>query len=71
MMIQATVPSALGIFFTPWMLDKSLIISAIITFIAILLIWLTLKRSHLSAKRLSFNAVLYIIFIIAIIYVKA
>lgn len=70
MMIQATVPSALGIIFTPWMLDKSLMIAAIITFMAILLIWVTLKRSCLSAKRLSFNAVLYIIFIIGILYIK-
>lgn len=70
MMIQATVPSALGIIFTPWILDKSLMIAAIITFIAILLIWATLKRSCLSAKRLSFNAVLYIIFIIGILYIK-
>ncbi|AKN29654.1 membrane protein [Clostridium carboxidivorans P7] len=70
MMIQATVPSALGIIFTPWMLDKSLMISAIITFAAILLIWTTLKRHHLSAKRLSFNAVLYIVFIIGIFYIK-
>jgi Ca2+/Na+ antiporter len=70
MMIQATVPSALGIIFTPWMLDKSLMIAAIITFMAILLIWTTLKRSCLSAKRLSFNAVLYIIFIIGILYIK-
>lgn len=70
MMIQATVPSALGIIFTPWMLDKSLMISAIITFVAILLIWTTLKRHHLSAKRLSFNAVLYIVFIIGIFYIK-
>lgn len=70
MMIQATVPSALGIIFTPWMLDKSLAFAAIITFIAILFIWITLKRSCLSAKRLSFNAVLYIIFIIGILLIK-
>lgn len=70
MMIQATVPSALGIIFTPWMLDKSLMFAAIITFMAILLIWMTLKRSSLSAKRLSFNAILYIIFIIGILYIK-
>lgn len=70
MMIQATVPSALGIIFTPWMLDKSLMIAAIITFMAILIIWATLKRSHLSAKRLAFNAILYIVFIIGILYIK-
>lgn len=70
MMIQATVPSALGIIFTPWMLDKSLIFSAIITFVAILFIWTTLKRSCLTAKRLSLNAILYIVFLIGIILIK-
>lgn len=71
MMIQATVPSALGIIFTPWLLDKSLILSAIITFVAIFSLWITLRKSHLSAKRLSLNAVLYIVFIVGIIYIRS
>ncbi|MFL0252613.1 sodium:calcium antiporter [Clostridium neuense] len=70
MMIQATVPSALGIIFTPWLLDKSLILSAIITFIAIFSLWITLRKKHLSAKRLSLNATLYVVFIIGIILIK-
>ncbi|NMM62542.1 sodium:calcium antiporter [Clostridium sp. P21] len=70
MMIQATVPSALGIMFTPWMLDNSLILSAVITFISILVIWITLKRRCLTAKRLSFNVVLYTVFIAGIIFIK-
>lgn len=70
MMIQATVPSALGIIFTPWLLDKSLILSAVITFIAIFSLWITLRKSHLSAKRLSLNALLYVVFIIGIAIIK-
>jgi len=70
MMIQATVPSALGIIFTPWLLDTSLILSAIITFIAIFSLWITLRQSHLSAKRLSLNALLYVVFIIGIAIIK-
>lgn len=70
MMIQATVPSALGIIFTPWLLDKFLILSAIITFIAIFSLWITLRKSHLSAKRLSLNALLYVVFIIGIAIIK-
>lgn len=71
MMIQATVPSALGIMFTPWLLDKYLIISAIITFVAIFSLWVCLKRNRLSDKRLAFNGIFYIVFIIGIIGVKA
>lgn len=71
MMIQATVPSALGIIFTPWLFDKSLLLSAIITFIAILFVWTTLKRNCLSAKRLSFNALFYIIFILGISFLRS
>jgi cation:H+ antiporter len=70
MMIQATVPSALGIIFTPWILDKSLILSAVVTFVAILAIWITLKISCLSAKKLSLNVLLYGIFIIGFLIIK-
>lgn len=70
MMIQATVPSALGIIFTPWILDKSLIFAAIVTFAAILVIWTTLKISRLSAKKLSLNALLYVVFIIGFLLIK-
>lgn len=70
MMIQATVPSALGIIFTPWILDKSLILAAMVTLTAIFLIWATLKTSCLSAKKLSLNAFLYIVFIIGFLLIK-
>jgi cation:H+ antiporter len=71
MMIQATVPSALGILFTPWMLSTPLIISAIITFAAILLLWITLRKTTLSAKRLSINILFYVIFAVAIVLTKS
>lgn len=66
MMIQATIPSALGIFFTPWLFDKSLILSAIITLIAIIALWLNLKKNSISAKKLSFNVIFYLVFILGI-----
>lgn len=69
MMIQATVPSALGIMFTPWIFDKSLAFSAIITFIAILFLYMTLRRNHLSVKRLSFVSMFYIVFVIGMIFI--
>lgn len=70
MMIQATIPSALGIIFTPWMLDKTLILAAIITFLAILNIWTTLKTSCLSAKKLSLNALFYVAFIVGFLLIN-
>ena len=69
MMIQATVPSALGIMFTPWIFDKSLAFSAIITFIAILYLLITLRKNNLSVKRLSFVAIFYIIFAIGMVII--
>lgn len=71
MMIQATIPSALGIIFTPWLFDRYLAVSAVITFVAILFLWITLRRDNLSAKRLSFNALLYIIFAIGVIWMRS
>ena len=70
MMIQVTIPSALGIIFTPWMLDKTLILAAIITFLAILNIWTTLKTSCLSAKKLSLNALFYLTFILGFLIIN-
>ncbi|MHB9093806.1 MAG: sodium:calcium antiporter [Eubacteriales bacterium] len=45
MMIQTTVPSALGILFTPWLFDISLTLAAIMTTVSILFLWFTLKRN--------------------------
>ena len=69
MMIQATVPSALGIMFTPWIFDKSLALSAIITFMAILYLYMALRKNHLSVKRLSFVAIFYIVFAIGMVII--
>lgn len=70
MMIQATVPSALGIIFTPWLFDRYLALSGVITFIAIFTLWITLKRSCLSAKKLILNSLFYIIFAAGVIFLR-
>jgi cation:H+ antiporter len=62
MMIQATVPSALGIFCTPWLFDRPLTIAAAVTFAAIALMWLLLRGGILSAGRLAWFGVLYLAF---------
>lgn len=62
MMIQATIPSALGIMFTPWILDNPLIVAGAVTFMSIAIMWLFLKRGLLSAGKLSAFGLLYLIF---------
>ncbi|HEX3033466.1 MAG TPA: sodium:calcium antiporter [Bacillota bacterium] len=62
MMIQATVPSALGILFTPWLFDRSLALAGIVTIVSILFLWNTLRHNKLSVKRLSFAGVFYLVF---------
>lgn len=66
MMIQATIPSALGIFYTPWLFDQPLLIAAVVTFISILLLRMLLKRSALTAGRLAAFGALYGVFLVAI-----
>ncbi len=59
MMIQATVPSALGLFFTPWLLSPALLWGAAITMAAIVVMLVLLKRHALTARRLFAMAALY------------
>ena len=62
MMIQATVPSALGLFFTPWLLDDSLLWAAAVTMGAIVVMLVLLWRQALTAPRLLAMAALYGVF---------
>lgn len=59
MMIQATVPSALGILFTPWLLERPLLIAAAVTAASIGLMWLLLRSAALTAARLAVFGLLY------------
>ena len=66
MMIQATVPSALGMFFTPWMLDRPLLWAAAVTMVAIVVMLVLLRRHALTAKRLVALAALYGVFALGV-----
>ena len=66
MMIQATVPSALGIFFTPWMLDSALLWGAAVTMVAIGVTLVLLQRQALTARRLLALAGLYGVFAVGV-----
>jgi cation:H+ antiporter len=67
MMIQATVPTALGLFFTPWMLNRSLILSAAITTIAIGTMFLAFRRGRISRSFLASMALFYVVFIVLLL----
>lgn len=69
MMIQATVPSALGIFFTPWILDKASIWGAIITLLSIFGLYLLLRNSALTGTRLSYFGLFYALFAIGLYFI--
>ncbi|MES2404013.1 MAG: sodium:calcium antiporter [Pseudomonadota bacterium] len=63
MMIQATVPTALGLFFTPWLFDESLIVAAGITIAAVVAMFLAFRRGFISRKLLATMVLLYFAFI--------
>jgi cation:H+ antiporter len=66
MMIQATVPSALGLFFTPWLLSPPLLWAAAVTTVAIIAMLGLLWRHRLTAGRLFAMAGLYGVFAIGV-----
>jgi cation:H+ antiporter len=62
MMIQATVPTALGLFFTPWILDRSLLVGAGVTALAVLAMFLAFRRGMISRVFLAAMAGFYVLF---------
>lgn len=69
MMIQATVPSGLGILFTPWHFDGPLLLSGVITIMGILyLLWL-MRTKRFTSTRLALSAVLYGVFALGLVLV--
>ncbi|MEA3001263.1 MAG: cation:H+ antiporter [Sphingomonadales bacterium] len=62
MMIQATVPTALGLFFTPWRLDPALLVAAGATALAVAIMFFAFRRGWISARLLTGMGLLYILF---------
>jgi cation:H+ antiporter len=62
MMIQATVPTALGLFFTPWLLDRSLLLAAAVTLVAVGMMYLAFRRGVVSRGFLASMALFYGLF---------
>ncbi|MBV9996546.1 MAG: sodium:calcium antiporter [Caulobacteraceae bacterium] len=62
MMIQATVPTAFGLFFTPWRLDHSLVLAGAVTILAIAAMFVTFRRGVISRAFLASMSLFYALF---------
>ena len=63
MMIQATVPTALGLFFTSWVFSRELIVSGLVTLVAVVVLLRLFSKNAVNARSLMPLAGLYAIFI--------
>jgi cation:H+ antiporter len=62
MMIQATIPSSLAIFATPWLFDTPLIVAGVLTAVAIVYLWWLFRRGRVDARWLLPVGLLYGVF---------
>jgi cation:H+ antiporter len=67
MMIQATVPTALGLFFTPWRLDRPLLVAAGATALAVGVMFAAFRKGMISRKLLAAMSLLYLAFAVVIV----
>ncbi len=62
MMIQATIPTAFGLFWTPWLLGTPLLLAGGITALAILAMFLAFRAGMVSRWLLASMGLLYLVF---------
>jgi cation:H+ antiporter len=62
MMIQATIPSSLALFATPWLFDTPLIVAGLITMVAVIALWAMFRRGSVEARWLMPIGALYGVF---------
>lgn len=62
MMIQATVPTGLGLIFTPWLLGPPLILAASVTAAAVVAMAVTFRLGFVSRRLLAAMGLLYLVF---------
>jgi cation:H+ antiporter len=67
MMIQATIPSSLGLFATPWLFDAPLIAAGALTIAAVAHLWWLFRGGEVKARRLLPVALLYVAFAVFIV----
>ncbi|WP_242538248.1 sodium:calcium antiporter [Streptomyces albidoflavus] len=67
MMIQATVPSGLGLLFTDWEFDGALLWAGLVTMAAVVYLLLTMRAHRLTPGRLAFAAFFYLVFAVGLV----
>jgi cation:H+ antiporter len=67
MMVQATVPSGLGLLFTRWQFDSALLWSGLITMAAIVYLLLSMQAHRLAPGRLAGAAAFYLLFAVGLV----
>jgi cation:H+ antiporter len=68
MMIQATIPTALGLFFTSWVFSRELIVSGVITMAAVAVLLGLFSKNAVNARALIPLAGLYAVFVAVIVF---
>lgn len=69
MMIQATVPSGLGLLFTPWKFDGPLVLSGAVTIAAIVYLLALLRTKQFTPLKVSIVGTFYSIFALGLLLV--
>ena len=67
MMIQATVPTAIGLFFTPWLFSTPLVLAGVATLGAVGYLLTVLRLGRLTPWRLAAAALFYLGFAVALV----
>jgi cation:H+ antiporter len=68
MMIQATIPSALGLIFTHWLLEPPLILAGVITLLAIVALYMLFRSGRITPGRLAWASSLYLLFAVILFF---
>ena len=68
MMIQATIPSALGLLFTPWLLQRSLLLAAMVTLTATATLFAMFRSGRITPLRLAGAGLLYVLFALLLFF---
>jgi cation:H+ antiporter len=69
MMIQATVPSGIGLLFTPWKLDGPLLLAGVVTAAAVAYVLWMLRARKLTAATLTAAAGFYAAFAVGLVFI--
>jgi cation:H+ antiporter len=70
MMIQATIPTAFGLVFTPWRLDPALVVAGGVTLVAVVGLFLGFRSGRMSRAGLSAMAALYAVFVAIVVLAR-